>query len=66
MTKAEKYARVYAAWLLIWSESQDQDFHGDEWDCGVGATLDLLLNGTGLEAQDLYKEWPANVVTYGL
>lgn len=65
MTRVEKYARVYAAWLLIWSNVQ-QDFYGEQWEDGVGLALDLLLNGTGLESYDLYKEWPVNVVTYRL
>ena len=53
MTRAEKYARVYAAWLLIYS-SDPKDLDRDEWQDGVGAALDLLLEDAGLDVCSIY------------
>lgn len=55
MTKTERIARLYAAWLLIYSnvpEGVDQNF-----DDAVGTVIDEILTGTGVESWQIYQRW---------
>lgn len=55
MNKTERIARMYAAWLLIYSNvpaGVDQNF-----DDAVGVVVDELLDGTGVESWQLTKRW---------
>lgn len=52
MNKTERIARIYAAWLLMYSEAPVDDF-----DDAAGAIIELLLTGTGLEVWHIMKRW---------
>lgn len=55
MNKTERIARLYAAWLLVYSNTPpgvDQNF-----DDAVGIVVDELLAGTNVESWQLTKRW---------
>lgn len=64
MSKEERLARIYAAWLLIYSPVPAQA--GAAFDENVSVVLDAILAGTGLEGHQIFKDWEDNVRLNGL
>lgn len=57
MNNIERLTRVYAAWLLIYSEAPAQVAEPDQFENCIGLLLDMLLEGTGVDSWMIAPKW---------
>lgn len=57
MNATDRLTRIYAAWLLIYSEAPAQVAEHDQFDECVGLLLDMLLEDTGVDSWMIAPKW---------